>query len=204
MIRRPTRQFSAVAVSRKFGPLPLWAWILGGLGAVALLVSKGVDLKNKIQWVRYVFDEVTSVLPTLSVKARMLIVAHAAFESGYGQLSSAMKKGSNNLFNLTAGSSWLGPTVAGGDSNAAGQPITQQWRVYPTYRASILDYWNFLGPNQNRGRYVAARNALQLGDVTQFAQQLYLAGYYELSPTLYASRLDGTFSAVSKLLTVTA
>lgn len=185
--------------------IPWWVWLGGGVAAFALFAGKTVvDLKNKAQWVKYTFDQVSAALPQLSVKSRLMIVAHAAYESGYGQLSSAMKKGSNNLFNLTAGPAWGGPTVPGGDTNAAGQPITQQWRVYPDYRASILDYWDFLGPNQNRGRYVAARAALQAGDIAGFAQALYKAGYYELNPSTYTTQLSGTFNAVSKLLTVTA
>lgn len=182
-----------------------WLLWLGGGGAVLYFLTRTVmDLTDRAQWAKFLFDEITSAVPNLSVRTRLMMVAHAAYESGWGQKSSAMKAGTNNLWNITAGPAWKGPTSAGGDTDGAGKPIVQQWRVYPSYRAAIQDYWSFLGPDQNGGRYVKARAALEDGDLQGFARELYSAGYFTLSPGAYASALAGVYGSVSDLLDVIA
>lgn len=189
-------------------PFP-WLWVgAGGFLFFGLLAFLGrtvyVDLKNKAEWAKFVFAEVTALLPQLSVKSRAMIVAHAALESGWGQ-SRSMNKGTNNLFNITAGSQWKGAKIVdvGGDTDAAGKSITQTWRVYPSYRDAIRDYWDFLGPNQNGGRYLPARQALEASDVGGFVQKLYAARYFELAPDKYLALYSGVVDSVAKRLEVT-
>lgn len=135
-------------------------------------------------------DNVTArVLPELTPAGRALLVAHGCLESGFGK-AAAYRTGFN-AFNLTAGPAWRGAkwTQPNGDSDARGRRITQTWRAYPTLEACILDYWDFLGPLQNRGRYTPARAALEEGNLLAFSRLLHVAGYYELEPALYAKRL---------------
>lgn len=151
-------------------------------------------------WVDTLKAEVRGTLPFLSETAARLVVAHLALESGFGTSRAAMR--GLNLGNLTAGSAWQGGrwTDEGGDVNGAGVKITQVWRTYGSIPAFLADYWTFLGPAANTGRYVLARNALERSNLDDFCRLLYSAGYYELAPTEYAKRLHAAYDAVSVLL----
>lgn len=151
-------------------------------------------------WTRNLRCDVNGVLPFLGETAARLVVAHCALESGWGKSRAAAR--GFNLTNLTAGSAWIGPkwVDVGGDVDAKGQPITQTWRIYPTVNAFLVDYWRFLGPIQNSGRYALARNALERGDLDSFPRLLYSAGYYTLAPAEYAKRLHAAFDAVCLVL----
>lgn len=155
---------------------------------------------EQIKFAKDLFDVVGSTLVDLPLAARVLVTAHGCFESGYG-IANAYRRGLN-AFNLTAGPAWKGAkwSDVGGDVNAKGQKITQLWRAYPTLAAGVADYWSFLGPEQNGGRYVMARAALQVGNLAEFARLLHVAGYYELAPGLYAERLDGVALAIAPFL----
>ena len=145
------------------------------------------------------------VLPSLSKSARALLVAHGAFESGFGNGRAA--RAGFNVFNLTAGSAWQGAkwTDVGGDTeyDAAGNvtTITQVWRAYGSLDEAVADYWSFLGPSQNRGRYVTARAALERGDLQAFCSELYRAGYFTLPVASYAQRLNSVLLQVKGFLT---
>ena len=156
--------------------------------------------EQRAVWVDAIRREVRGVLSFLGEEATRLVVAHLALESGFGQARAAMR--GLNLGNLTAGSAWQGGrwTDEGGDVNGAGVRITQVWRTYGSVSAFLADYWAFLGPAANTGRYVLARNALERGRLDDFARLLYSAGYYELAPEEYARRLHAAFDAVSVLL----
>jgi len=188
-----------------------------------------MNLLDKAQWAKFVYDTAGANIPGLSTAGQLLLTAHAAYESGWGQVATAAKL-ANNIFNVTAGSVWLKankPTLIQKDADweyykgavtpgqlpppaktpwqqdKAGKwrrRIDQTWRKYADIRASILDYWDFLGPNQNNGRYLTARNALQVGNVPLFASELYKAGYFTLPPATYTSEISAIVSTVSKFL----
>jgi hypothetical protein len=211
--------------------VPNWLWYALGGGALVLLVTGGsmaveqslLGVKDKALWAARLFAVIGTELPQLSIRAKVLIVAHAAFESGWGQ-DGAAKRGTNNIFNITAGGEWLKAkkpvlVVANADLSydakecaRVGRPmsaqpngklackIDQTWRKYPTVNAAIQDYWDFLGPNQNGGRYLPARNALVAGDVTGFAQAAKAAGYFTLPVDEYSAQLAGMLASVAKRL----
>lgn len=208
-------------------------WLLGGsLGAAALLyfVSSGdagsaVDTVEQAgssvmnfgtqfltaitdgpTFAKKVWDELSARFPDMSTVTKLIIIAHGAYESGWGQKAAIKQGAANNIFNITAGSVpsttyWDGQrlTVKNADrryaAKGAAQPdaswlwdanfgqwyqlIDQVWRVYPDYGTALQDYYDFLGPSQNGGRYVTARAALDAGDVTGFATELGLHGYYD-------------------------
>ena len=155
---------------------------------------------HKAAWLLTLDEDVKRVLPQLKESARHLLLAHAALESGWGQ-AKAWRHGFN-FGNITAGPSWQGAkwTDVGGDEDAAGNKITQVWRAYSTIDAAIKDYWDFLGPNQNRGRYLHARDFLANGAVLDFAAELHKARYYELDPRKYAKFLAGVLQTVIREL----
>lgn len=101
----------------------------------------------------------------VTAKTKLLVTAHAAYESGWGVASAAVK--GNNYWNLTAGSSWHGPVVAGADTEfTAGAPtakkIVQRFRSYASATAAVQDYFSFLA----FPRYKDALSKLLAGDET--------------------------------------
>ena len=80
--------------------------------------------------------------------------------------------------------------------------VSQTWRAYSTVPDAIADYWAFLGPDFNRGRYVRARTALEAADLPLFSVELFKAGYYTLPAIKYVARLgDVSRKVVATLAT---
>lgn len=160
------------------------------LGAALLAKSTGPGAPtDRGAWVREVRDALALEVPSLTSDARALAVAHAALESGWGTARAARR--GFNIWNITAGSAWGGDSWVdvGGDTDGAGNRITQAWRIYASLQDAARDYWSFLGPAQNRGRYVAARAALAWADLPRLCTELYAAGYFTLAPATYTARL---------------
>lgn len=145
-------------------------------------------------WVADMEKAITSTLSPLSLEGQKLLIAHGAFESGWGK-SNAYRRGFN-FGNLTAGKSWAGAkwTDVGGDSeydkDGRKKIITQQWRAYPTLNDAVSDYWDFLGGP----RYAHARDALAKGDAFQFCTLLSKGGYFTLPCSKYVAGLNGVLA----------
>ncbi len=100
-----------------------------------------------------------------------LVVAHAAYESGWGATRQAQR--GNNVFNLSAGRSWKGPVLAGGDLEyqpgcKKARRILQQWRCYESTAEAVRDYLQLL----QLPRYRPARERLLSADLAGFVRQL--------------------------------
>lgn len=138
----------------------------------------------------------------LSTLTKLIIVAHGAFESGWGKGTGA--KLGFNYFNITAGPAWKGPVVQGPDTeyDKAGnvKNITQQFRKYGSDLEAVQDYLSFLS-TQNGGRYLTAYAALMRGDVDEFLGELYKAGYFTLPVDQYKKSMAGVIDSVKRLLT---
>lgn len=78
----------------------------------------------------------------MSEDAKRAILAQAGLESGWGKTSQSRLY--HNYGNITAGSSWKGKTVKGGDKDAEGNKITQDWRVYDSMEDSMNNYVSFI------------------------------------------------------------
>ena len=88
------------------------------------------------------------------------VLGHWGQETGWG----ANLQG-NNVGNITAGSGWQGPTIARGDTNGSGTPITQSFRAYSSPDQAADDYASLV---QNRyPAAVGAPNALSYGQALQ-------------------------------------
>jgi hypothetical protein len=163
------------------------AWLLVAVVVVVLVVAGGgtvVVVKSRAEFLRLIEAEVRRQLeelrPDLSPEARAraarIVAAQAALESGYGA-TKAFREGFN-FGNVSAGSSWKGPTIAGGDLeyDAAGKAkkITQAWRKYPSLAAAVSDFFTLL----SWSRYQRARDALLRGDADAYAAELRRGGYF--------------------------
>jgi flagellum-specific peptidoglycan hydrolase FlgJ len=155
---------------------------------------------ERAKWCLRIHGEIFRALPFLSGAATNLVLAHLALESGYGAARAAQR--GHNLGNLTAGPYWLGDkwTDVGGDTDSKGERITQTWRIYDSVSEFLNDYWRFLGPAANTGRYVLARNALERGVLDQFGALLGRSGYFELAPSEYVRRLTSVFARVTTII----
>jgi flagellum-specific peptidoglycan hydrolase FlgJ len=155
--------------------------ILVAVPGGALVVVVQLDRKRFYNLIR---DEVARQLSDLRpdlddaarTKAAEIVAAQAALETNWGS-TPAWKQGWN-FGNITAGSSWTGPVVEGGDTepNAAGVyvPITQRFRKYGSLAEAVSNYFTLLSwPG-----YQPARDALFRGDANGFAAQLRQGGYY--------------------------
>jgi hypothetical protein len=154
--------------------VPSWVWQaagwtlgLGTVGTVGYFLLRGQGLvfdlpraagddffvnyftstTTKAQFVQTVMDAAGQADPTLSPTARMLIAAQGALESGWGRSPAA--KQANNLFNVSAGRGWSGPTMPGPDveytaGSSVAKSITQQWRVYGDPAGGVADFLKLL------------------------------------------------------------
>lgn len=154
------------------------------------------NVTDKVQWAKKLFAVVKQELPNIPDVSKLLIVAQAASESGWGRGRAAVA--GNNFWNMTAGSAWRGDkwTDVGGDVDAAGNKITQVWRKYPSVNAAVRDYWAFIGPTQNGGRYAKAQQALLAGDLPGFVYALHDGGYFEADPAVYTATMTAVINTV--------
>lgn len=210
-------------------------WLWGGIAGAALLVAlwKRKELSamatgavktlygvtDSAKWAVSLYGVISQELPQLSVSGKLLMIAHGAQESGWGQKAAAAR-GTNNIWNITAGSQWKGPVdvqtlgdlsydvnecekkglvmVRQKDGGLACR-ITQTWRKYATVNEAVRDYWDFLG-NQNARKFLPARNALERGNAVDFAAALGAAKYYTLPVAQYTSGLLAVVDSVKKRL----
>lgn len=156
--------------------------------------------QERHDWCIRIHSDIFTTLPFLSGAATNLVLAHLALESGYGTAKAARR--GHNLGNITSGPYWLGRKWIdiGGDTDGRGAQITQTWRIYDSVPEFLIDYWRFLGPVANGGRYRDARDELEGGHCAPFARALGKAGYYELDPAEYTRRLLSVFGSVTRIL----
>lgn len=152
-----------------------------------LLVDTLTMTSTKEDFVRAIMSAAARVRPSLSQKARGLLAAWAAHESGWGKTRQA--KLANNLWNISKGS-WSGPTLPGGDTEYTEgskevKVITQEWRRYATLDAAVADLFTLL-ENSRYTNYREAVGALQAGDET-FVTRL---GVFELGPDKVTVRVE--------------
>ena len=105
----------------------------------------------------------SAALPHCPTKTLLLVIAQGAYESGWGK-SAPAARGFND-WNLTAGSSWKGGVLNGGDTEfvagvVAPRKIVQRFRQYDSTAASIIDFFRFL----STPRYADALAKLNAGD----------------------------------------
>lgn len=161
--------------------------IVGWVMAAPDLPTAALDSKalvvltpSRKAWARNIHREASGMFGDTT--GTLMVVAHAAYESGFGAAKAAL---SNNLFNLTAGSTWHGAVIEGGDleykPDGSMIRIIQRFRVYKTIRDGLLDYWTFIG----KARYGKARERLLAGDSTGFITALADGAFFTLPRERY-------------------
>jgi len=178
-------------------------WIGAGVALFVLrknVVNSLASITDKATWTRKMYAVIDTELNNLPLLSKFIVLAQAVLESGYGQ-NRAGKVG-NNYFNITAGNSWKGEKwlCSGCDKDGRGNPIDQVWRKYSSVNAAVLDYWNFLGPNQNSGRYAVAQQALLLGNLPGFVHGLYRGGYFTSDPSQYLTSMTNVVATVQRFV----
>jgi flagellum-specific peptidoglycan hydrolase FlgJ len=195
------------------------AWHLAALAGVVVLLwprkarasampATTLDgVTDRAEWTQRLFTAVTNILPELSTNSKLLVIAHAALETGYPPYRRDSAAKCNNIFNITTGSKWLKdgkPFCIGGDTtysqlgpDGKPLPITQKWRSYSSIEVALTDYWGFLG---SRANLRAARDALIAGNPDDFARLLRAASYYDAPEDLYARGLRGGMAGARKYL----
>ena len=121
------------------------------------------------------------------------IAAVAAHESGFG--SNRFTKEGYNVFGITAGKNWKGPTITSGAKDPSGAPYV--FRKYGSLDEAIKDFINLLinWPS----KYAAATSAARFGTIEQFAIALQRAGYGDPKDPDYAAKVVNNFNAFKKL-----
>lgn len=184
-------------------------WVVLGSLVAAIVLLPGDAMERVKSWwgsrsefLRLIGDEVwrqlSELRPDLTDAERRrvaaIVAAQAAHETGYGK--SAAWVAGWNFGNLTAGSSWDGATVGGGDRDANGNPITQTFRAYPSLAAAVSDFFDLLSWTH----YRAARDALMSGDPNAYATELHAAGYYTASISSYRAGIAAALPAATEAM----
>lgn len=121
--------------------------------------------------------------PAFTTKAQQMVVAHAAFETGWGE-GRAFILG-NNAFNITRTTHDQRAVVMGGDleygADGKAKKIVQRFAKYDTVEDSVAHYLVFI----DRARYQPSMTFLREGDVEGFLGALSKGGYFTLPLARY-------------------
>lgn len=176
---------------------------LAGIGGLAYALlrerkpkSMPIVLPSTVSgFIQTMLDAITAVTPGFSLEARELMIAHAAYESGWGKAKAFNQ--ANNPFNLTTVS---GPFVPGGDTEYAPdgtvKSITQKWAAFPSIADGVAGYLKFI----QASRYTDAYNRLINAD-PGFIESLYRGGYFTLPLEQYRQNFLSVLARVQRTLT---
>lgn len=198
-------------------------WTVGGiLAAAALLWPKkaqasgggtvGATPQQRKDFAARLWAALGRVRGDLSPGAKALIIAHGAYETGWGLVGTAPS--GHNYWNTTVGkaqyrapgSTWVkGAGTPGKDKDGNGRPIDQTWRSFPTDDDALRDFLStFVGPSPH-SLYPEAYVALNAfnGNVTDYAAALRKRGYFTAPLAEYTTRLQAVYASVLSALGAT-
>ena len=131
--------------------------------------------------------------------ARVMIIAQAAFESGWGK--TRMYREGFNPFNIIRASADPGQVIVSGDReckpDGTCRAITQRFAKYASLDEAVGAYLRLLGVP----RYKDALVKLERGDVEGFITTLYAGGYFTLPVQKYLASFKDMIRSVEKRLT---
>ena len=174
-------------------------WFWGAIGAAVLLgarearASVGTTPEGFVKGLRATLE---AIAPYLSPAAQQIVIAHAAFESGWGKSKPARL--GFNLFNVTRTKADTRPVVESGDleydSSGNARPITQRFAAYSSLGEGLAEYFKLLsGP-----RYAGTVARLEAGDSVGFVNELREGGYFTLPLAEYQRTFAGVLAGVRK------
>lgn len=133
--------------------------------------------------------------PFMARAGRILAIAQAAYESGWGRTT--MARAGFNFFNITRTASDTRPVIVSGDQDCTGgtcRPITQRFAKYGSVDEGVADYLRLLGT----ARYADAVPYLERGDVVGFVAALKRGGYFTLPLADYTAQMQAVYKSVER------
>lgn len=151
-------------------------------------------------FIRRLWDALTSVAPTLGTYQKTVLIAQAIHEASWGA-ARASREG-RNYWNLTAGPSWTGATLSAPDLEyTPGEPkpkkISATFRAYSSDEDAVRDFLRFIGPGS---RYAEAWGALQTGDALGYVAKLRERGFFTQPLNLYQNAVTKYVQTVVQTL----
>lgn len=121
-------------------------------GATILRMSTPLTDDAKRAFINTLMTATDAARVGTSVKTKLLVTAHGAYESGWGRLLAAQ---GFNYWNLSAGPYWKGPVVMAPDTeytpgSTEAKAITQHFRSYASAVAGVQDYFSFVSTPRYR------------------------------------------------------
>lgn len=176
--------------------------LLGARSARAAAPSSpgagGADEVARRAFVAELDAAVRRVAGSYSRAARVMVIAQAAFESGWGR--TRMYREGFNPFNVIRASSDPGQVIVSGDQeckpDGTCRPITQRFAKYGSLDEAVGAYLRLLGAP----RYKDALTKLERADVEEFITTLYAGGYFTLPVQKYLASFKDMIRSVEKRL----
>lgn len=175
--------------------------LLGARSARAAPASSGVpgaDEAGRRVFVAELDAALRRVAGGYSRAARVMVIAQAAFESGWGR--TRMYREGFNPFNVIRSSADPGQVIVSGDQeckpDGTCRPITQRFAKYGSLDEAVGAYLRLLGAP----RYKDALTKLERGDVEGFITTLYVGGYFTLPVQKYLASFRDMIRSVEKRL----
>lgn len=158
----------------------------------------GADEAARRAFVAELDAAIRRVAPGYARAARIMVIAQAAFESGWGK--TRMYREGFNPFNVIRSSSDPGQVIVSGDQeckpDGTCRPITQRFAKYGSLDEAVGAYLRLLGAL----RYKDALVKLERADVEGFIVTLYAGGYFTLPVQKYLASFKDMIRSVEKRL----
>ncbi len=189
--------------------LKTWAYLLGGATVLTTLFGKALassasggssatmtEVQRKAFLIR-VLNAISSVLPSASLDAKILILTQATYESGWGS-GTAYRLG-YNAFNITRPAGSTLPMIRAGDTECNDdnvcKPISQNFAKYGSVEESVRHYLSFI----QGSRYSNAYSLLMNGNIA-FLGALSIGGYFTQPLSIYMKNFTDVRASVVKRL----
>lgn len=152
---------------------------------------------DKAAWAAQFWRALGQAQPQLSSESKLIALAQAALESGWGTAWAATH--CFNAFNLTTVPGASNGTLQTNaddeyDANGNSKRIDQWWMVCTSWADNVNQWWAW----QSR-RAPAAQTALQNGDVYGFISALRVGGYFTLPLDKYLAGMQPILDAAKAM-----
>lgn len=171
--------------------------LLGGRKAMA--ATGPLTEADRLAFVKQLDEAFQRVWSGVSRPARILAIAQAVLESGWGRTT--MARAGYNFFNITRSPTDSRPIIVAGDQDCSSgtcKPITQRFAKYGSVDEGVADYLRLI----SIARYADARRHLANGAVVEFTTALYRGGYFTLPLPEYLSQMQAIYKSVERRMPI--